>query len=165
MDRLLDAAVVVVLLALAFTGMLLGWRARRRRQADLTEPARPPAELGRLLLRDDLFYVATTRADAPLERITVHGLGFRARAVVTVAAAGIRLDLAGEPAAFIPAADLCGVGRATWTIDRAVGKEGLVFLRWRLGETDVDSYLRPSDPPALVAAIGTLLPADRKEVA
>jgi hypothetical protein len=160
---LLDAAVVIVILALVFTGMALGWRARRRRQADVARPATPPAELGDVARRDDLFYVATTPADAPLERITVHGLGFRGRAEITVAAAGIRLDIAGEPPAVIPATDLRGVGRATWTIDRAVGGSGLVFVRWLLGDAEVDSYLRPDDPAALVAAISDLIPTDRKK--
>jgi len=166
-DKLLDALVVVVILALAFTGMWLGWRARRRRQADVPALASPPADLGTVRRRDDLFYVATTRADAPLDRITVHGLGFRARAQLTVADAGIRLDIAGEDPVFVPVADLVGVGRATWTIDRAVGKDGLVFVRFRLGggtagtaATDVDAYVRPEDPAALVEAIGALLPAD-----
>jgi hypothetical protein len=161
--KLLDAAVVVVILALVFTGMALGWRARRRRQAGIPAPATPPADLGAVALRDDLFYVATTPADAPLERITVHGLGFRSRAAVTVASAGIRLDIAGEPPAFIPAPDLRGAGRATWTIDRAVGGAGLVFVRWRLGDAEVDSYLRPDDPAALVAAIERVIPTDRKK--
>jgi hypothetical protein len=166
---LLDAIVVVVILALAFAGMWFGWRARRRRQADVPSLATPPAELGTIRRRDDVFYVATTRADAPLDRIAVHGLGFRARAQVTVADAGIRLDIAGEPPVFVPAADLVGVGRATWTIDRAVSNSGLVFVRFRLGHgaaaTEVDSYLRPEDPAGLVEAIEVLLPADKKEAA
>jgi hypothetical protein len=161
----LDALVVVVIVALAFTGMWFGWRARRRRQADVPMLAAPPAELGEISRRDDLFYVATTRADAPLDRIAVRGLGFRARAQVTVAATGVQLDIAGESPAFIPVADLRGVGRATWTIDRAVSNAGLVFVRWRLGDAEVDSYLRPDDPAGLVDAIQTLLPADKKEAA
>lgn len=169
MDKVLDALVVLVILALAFTGMWVGWRARRRRQAGIPNLASPPADLGRVRRRDDLLYVATTRADAPLDRIAVHGLGFRARAELTVADAGIRLDIAGEAPVFIPAADLLGVGRATWTIDRAVSNAGLVFVRFRLGRgeaaAEVDSYVRPEDPAALVEAVEALLPADTREAA
>ena len=174
MDKLLDALVVVVILALAFLGMWFGWRARRRRQADVPALATPPADLGAVRRRDDVFYVATTRADAPLDRIAVHGLGFRARAQITVADTGIRLDIAGEAPVFVPVADLLGVGRATWTIDRAVRNDGLVFVRFRLGGDAakavdsavlVDSYLRPEDPAGLVEAIEQLLPADKKEAA
>jgi hypothetical protein len=159
---LLDALVVVVLVGLAFTGMWFGWRARRRRQADVPALAAPPADLGAIRRREDLFYVATTRADAPLDRIAVHGLGFRARTQLTVADGGVRLDIAGEHPAFIAAADLVGAGRATWTIDRAVSNAGLVFVRFRLGAAEVDAYVRPEDPAALVEAIETLLPADAR---
>jgi hypothetical protein len=157
---LLSVAIPIVLIAL---GMVFGWRARRRRQSDVRRPASPPAELGAVLLSEDMLYVATTRADAPLDRIAVAGLGFRARAVLTVAEAGIQLELAGQAAVFLPTASLETVGRATWTIDRAVSNDGLVFVRWTQAGSDgvaasFDSYFRPSDPAALVDAIQKLIP-------
>ena len=167
----LDALVVVVILVLAFTGMAIGWRARRRRQADVPRLAAPPAELGDVIRHDELLYVATTRADAPLDRIVVHGLGFRGRAGLTVASTGLRLDIAGEDPVFIPVTDLRGVGRATWTIDRAVSRAGLVFVRFALGGEFVDSpvlvdgYVRPDDPAGLVEAIQGLIPTEQKEAA
>ena len=158
MDRVLPVVVIVLVVAAVFALMALSWRARRRRQAGLGEPASPPTEPGDVILRDDLLYVATTRADAPLDRIAVAGLGFRARAVVTVAESGIVLYLAGGKPVFIPATAIRGLGRATWTIDRVVGTDGLVFVRWLLGDSEVDSYLRSRDPDALVAALQALAP-------
>ena len=160
---LLSVAIPIVLIAL---GMVLGWRARRRRQSDVRRPASPPAELGTVLLSEDMLYVATTRADSPLDRIAVAGLGFRARAVVTVADAGVQLELAGQDAVFLPASTLETVGRATWTIDRAISNDGLVFVRWTqpavedvaAASPSFDSYFRPSDPAELVDAIQHLLP-------
>jgi len=159
MDKFWVIVSVVVPIAIVFTLMAVGWRNRRRRQSALGDLAAPPADLGDVALRDDLLYVATTRAAAPLDRIAVAGLGFRARAVVTVAATGIELDLAGRPAAFIPKDAIVGVGRATWTIDRAISGDGLVFVRWRHGDTELDSYLRSAKPAELVAAIVPLAPA------
>jgi hypothetical protein len=162
-DKVLPTIVILAVIALAFFGMVWGWRARRRRQSALGPLASPPAELGAVTLTDELLYVATTRADTPLDRIAVAGLGYRSRAVVTVAAAGIELDLAGAAPAFIPADAIHGAGRATWTIDRAISKDGLVFVRWSLpgadGATEVDSYFRPTDPAALVAAFESIAPA------
>lgn len=158
MDRILPAIVIVAVVALVFTLLALSWRARRRRQADIGEPATPPADFGDPTFSDDLLYVATTRADAPLDRVTIAGLGFRARAVVSTAPSGIVLDLAGRGPVFIAKTAIRGVGRATWTIDRVVDADGLVFVRWVLGTTELDSYLRSTNPDRLVTALTPLAP-------
>ncbi|MEO7720618.1 MAG: hypothetical protein ABIS08_01730 [Pseudolysinimonas sp.] len=154
----LTVASVVIPLAVVGLLMVLGWRALRRRQGDVAGLAPVPSDPGDGMLTEDLLYVATTRADAPLERIAVKGLGFRARAVLTVSSVGIRLDLAGGQPGFIPTAALTGVGRATWTIDRAISNDGLVFVRWERDERAFDSYFRSADPAALVEAIERLIP-------
>ncbi len=158
MDRILPAIVIVLVVVAVFTFLALAWRARRRRQASIGEPASPPDDFGIPAFTDDLLYVATTRANAPLDRITIAGLGFRARAVVSTAPSGIVLDLAGRGPVFIPKAAIRGVGRATWTIDRVVDADGLIFVRWVLGTTELDSYLRSTDPDRLVTALTTLAP-------
>jgi hypothetical protein len=145
--------------------MVIGWRALRRRQTDVAGLAPVPADPGAVSLSEDLLYVATTRAEQPLQRIAVKGLGFRARALLTVTSGGVRLDLAGADPGFIPAAALQGVGRATWTIDRAVSNDGLVFVRWSDGAATLDSYVRSADPAALVAAIEPLINTPREAAA
>jgi hypothetical protein len=160
MDRAVSTSIVVAVIVLALAGMAVGWRARRRRQSHLPRPLAVPAELGAVLASADVFYVATTVAGQPLERIAVGGLGFRARATVTVAERGIVLGIAGEPEAFLPAESLRGVERATWTIDRVVETGGLILIAWTLGTTEVDSYLRvaePADPTPIIEAIERLL--------
>ena len=160
MDKLIPTLVVGLVILVALGLMALGWRNRRRRQSAVSgRLALPPEDLGEVLLDlSDSLYVATTVAEQPLERVVVAPLGFRARASITVATAGIRLDLDGGIVGFIPRTDLLGVGLATWTIDRAVEQDGLVVVRWRLGETPVDSYLRADDPNALLHAIEQLAP-------
>ena len=74
------------------------------------------------------------------------------------------LTIAGQPDAFIPTSAIDGVGRATWTIDRVVDKDGLVFVRWTFGDVLVDTNLRVSDPDALLAALDSITPA-RKDAA
>ena len=154
----LTLASVVVPLAVVGILMTLGWRALRRRQGDVTGLAQVPFEAGVTVFTEDLLYVATTRAAQPLQRIAVKGLAFRARAVLAVTTHGIRIDLAGAPPGFIPTAQLQGVGRATWTIDRVVSNDGLVFVRWRSGAAQLDSYFRSTDSAGLVDAIETLIP-------
>jgi hypothetical protein len=156
-DRVLPAVVILLVVVAVFVLLWRGWLARQKRQADLGEPQSPPADLGAAIFTEDLLYVASTRAGAPLDRVTIAGLGFRARAIITTAQAGIVLDLAGRGPVFIPTSAIRGVGRATWTIDRVVDADGLIFVRWVLGTTEIDSYLRSSDPDRLVTALSTLV--------
>ncbi|HTL40228.1 MAG TPA: hypothetical protein VL294_01990 [Pseudolysinimonas sp.] len=156
MDRVLIGVALLAGVAIVFLLLARGWRARRRSQAGIGEPASPPDDLGAPTFTEDLLYVASTRAEAPLDRITIAGLGFRARAVLSTAPAGLVLDLAGRGPVFIPRASILGVGRATWTIDRVVDADGLVFVRWLLGSTGIDSYLRSADPDRLVSALTDL---------
>ena len=162
MDRTASTIIVITVILLAFVGMYVGWRARQRRQSALPRAASVPADAGDELFAVEALYVATTVAGDPLNRIAVSGLGFRARATVTVLEHGVVLSLAGEPDAYIPARDIRGVERATWTIDRVVETDGLVLIAWTLGSTNVDSYLRiadPANPLPLIDAVQSLLGA------
>jgi hypothetical protein len=159
-DRVLIGLAILLVIAAVFVLLARAWRARQRAQAGLGTPESPPSDLGDPTFSDDLLYVATTRADAPLDRITIAGLGFRARTLVQTAPEGIVLDLAGRGPVFIPRAAIRGVGRATWTIDRVVDPDGLIFIRWVLGTTEIDSYLRSTDPDRLVAALSALVPEE-----
>ena len=161
MDRTTSTSIVIAVILLALAGMVLGWRGRKRRQAHLSTPDAVPADTGAELFSAEGFYVATTMADDELNRVAVAGLGFRARATVTVTDAGVILSLAGTPEVFISRAALESVDRATFTIDRVVETGGLVRLTWSLGETSVDSYLRLTDQAdafTLIDAVTTLLP-------
>lgn len=162
MDRTESTTIVIAVILLSFVGMYFGWRARKRRQSSLPRAAVVPTDAGAELFSAEVFYVATTVAGEPLNRIAVAGLGFRARATVAVLEHGVVLSLDGEPDAFIPSRDIRGVERATWTIDRVVEPGGLVLIAWTLGSTDVDSYLRvaePADPLPLIGAVRGLLGA------
>lgn len=161
MDRALPTLLIVALVVAAAALMLVGWRARRRRQAAVIAPLPVPAELGASTVVVDGWYVATTPVDEPLERIAVHGLGFRARATVSVHPQGIVLDRRGSDAVHLPATDLRTAGRATWAIDRVVEPAGLIVIGWMLGSTPVDTYLRlpdRTDAEQLLAAVTDLLP-------
>ena len=160
MDKALPVIIIAILTALALIGMYLGWRARQNRQASLPHPQSAPSELGQELLRCDCLYVATTLAAQPLERIAVSGLGFPGQAGVLVTERGVSLSIAGGSDAFIPSADLIGVGRATWTIDRAVEAED--------GNVALDTYLRivdPEDPSDFLHAIEGRIAANTRSEA
>jgi hypothetical protein len=160
-------ALVVVLLFVLLILMVLGWYARRRRQSSLPAPRRLVGDPGAVLFTSDAFYVATTTGGDPLDRIAVGGLGFRARAGVSVTSTGVVLTIPGQDHLWIPTAEITGVDRATWTIDRVVEQDGLVLLAWQLpGDGDartqvaVDSYFRfdvPTDAELFITTVSTLL--------
>ena len=160
MDRSLPTLIIALVILGVFALMMYGWASRRRRQAGIAQPVPAPGNLGAASLDVTGWYVATTVVDAPLERIAVHGLGFRARATVSVHPEGVVLSVRGQHPILIAGSALRGVGRATWTIDRVVERDGLVLIGWMLGDTPVDSYLRLPDPgaaAALVAAVQALV--------
>ncbi len=144
-------------IALILFAMWWGWRARRRRSAEIAVTF-GEAEGAPTAVFDGL-YVATTRHDAPLDRVALPHLGFRSRVRATITTSGLALDMPGAPTLFLPASRLVGAGRATWTIDRVVERDGLVLVAWRSDDGTVcDSYIRlqSAEPDALVAAIDEL---------
>lgn len=157
MDRTVLLIITIVFGLAMLTLLLLGWRARRRRQSDVPAPVPAPADLVGPLERFAGKYVATTQSGQPLERIAVHGLGFRGPVTATVAAAGLLLQLP-DAETWIPASDLRDLRAATWTIDRVVETDGLQLVAWNLGGREVDTYLRIDDARAFVAAMDKLLP-------
>jgi hypothetical protein len=155
-DRSVPALIIAILLIGIFALMLRSWRRRSRRDAFFAAGYPAPTQPGRELASVPALYVATTPRDLPLERLAIKGLGFRAKATLTVSDAGLWMLLAGENGVFIPADAIHLLGPATWTIDRVVETDGLLVLGWRLAagedETvaasspDVDSYFRIVDP-------------------
>lgn len=150
-----EGALVVILLVALVLGALgvWAWRRRSRRDAGITAPVGEVPTDATELARFGTLYVATTRADEPLERLAIHGLGFRSRADVTVTTAGIAVDLTGQPRLFLPSGRIASVDQATVAIDRVVEPEGLTRLSWRTDDgTVVDSYFRPQDASARALA-------------
>lgn len=155
-EQLVTAGVIVVVVALVYVGMARSWRRRKAEQADLAGPAAPPADRLPPTLMTDGLYLATTLADQPYERVAAGGLGFRARVELEIGPDGVLLELRGAGERWIPASAVRGAGRATWTTGRAVERDGLVLLGWRLAGRDLDSYFRVDEPAALVAALDAL---------
>ena len=156
MDKTLAAELVIAVLVILLALMVLSWNLRKRRQKSL--PALEPVPDGIEPVQFEGLYLSTTPSGEPLNRVAVRGLGFRARGSVGVAAEG--LVILGDK--FIPAASIRSVGRASWTIDRAVEPEGLNVVSWTLGETELDSYFRLADPEGFLAAASRFTKVGKK---
>ena len=151
-------AISVAFLVLLLILMFFGWRARKRRQKHVAAPLAPPAALGTPLGTFDGKYVATTAAGNPLDRIAVHGLGFRSSASLTVTATGVLVQRPGSDDVWIPRDDVIDRRTATWTIDRVVEHDGLELLEWNLGGKPVESYFRLIQPLEFEKAIQHIVP-------
>ncbi|WP_205678953.1 hypothetical protein [Brachybacterium endophyticum] len=143
---LLVLLIVLVLLA------LWGWRRRAARQGDL--PALPqPIGGGKALTGEQGavgasgVYVATTVAGEPLERVTARGLGARSRAVLGEAEdagnAVLTVGRQGAPDFLIPWDDVRSVHTAPGMVGKWIGGDGLLVIRWQLGERLLDTGFRP----------------------
>jgi hypothetical protein len=134
----------VGLLGLAFFAVLAlaafaSWRVRILRQQQVLQK---PVEVLGSTSGYKCFYVATTFADRPLERVVAHGLAHRGEAYLTIKDSGLEISRKGEMSFFVPKADLIQVGRLSAVIDRAVEKDGLVSVSWTLGSQKLESHFR-----------------------
>jgi len=144
MDARIGPAIIIAAVFVAVVALMaLGWRARRRRQADLPAPvAATSGNAGEEIASwTGVHYVATSTTGDALDRIAVGGLGYRGRADVAVHEGGILIAIAGEESILIPVAAIDAVEEGTATIDRAVETGGLSVVRWTLGTTPAGDEL------------------------
>jgi len=118
---------------------LITWRRRMAAQALLLEV---PVGIESSFAATNCFYVATTFSERPLERVIAHGLAHRGHARLAVTGSGLEISRVGEFGFLIPTADLIGVSLGSAVIDRAVEKEGLVVIKWRLGAVELQTDFR-----------------------
>jgi hypothetical protein len=88
------------------------------------------------------FYVATTFAGRPLNRVSAHGLGFAGKAFLDVSDQGVRVHRIGERSFRIDSSALVDLARTSGVIDKVVEKDGLLSLRWVLGTTELETHFR-----------------------
>lgn len=150
-QRLVPVLLLLLLFLLLLALMVRGWRRRGRSQQDLPPPPRQAVGGKALEVAADAVsapgvYVSTTLAEHPLERVVAHGLGARARATLTAARDGGRpvllVDRVGAGSFLIPLEDVLSLHTAPGQAGKWVGGDGLLVIRWRLGETALDTGFR-----------------------
>lgn len=144
--KYLGTGIVAAILAIsALSLMWWAWRGRARRDAALAPDAVT-------LLGDPLqtfnrvYYVATTRAGEPLERIAIPRLKYRGYSTVDIFANGIRIRVDGEHAVDIGRELISGSGEAQMRIDKVVERDGLALVRWTSRGELLESSFRFTDP-------------------
>ena len=161
------AVLICVLIALAvLAATRWGWVRRARRTgeglAPLPEPW-PPSESE--VLSVEGTYVSTTSAGDWLDRVAAAGLGVRSAVTAHVDARGLLLTRRGAPDVAIPSADLVVARRERGIAGKVADAGGLVVVRWRLGERELDTGLLPRysrDLDPLVDAVNSLVSSTQK---
>jgi hypothetical protein len=110
------------------------------------------------------FYVATTFAGEPLNRVSAFGLGHRGKADFELALEGISIIRQGEKSFAIRKNDITAISLQQGTIDRVVESEGLISIVWRLGKSSVETSLRIVDKSARARFYAALENLASKEV-
>ena len=145
-DRVLPVLLLVALFALALAGMAWGWRRRGRSQQHVPPPTSAALdELGEGIAHGpvDAVYVDTVLAEQPLERIVAHGLGHRANARVSLGDGGtFRIEREGAAHLTIPGPDVSEITSGPGMAGKFIGGDGLLIIRWRLGDQLLDTGLR-----------------------
>lgn len=147
MERTLWVIGLVLLCLLAGWGMWVGWKHRAQRQSGLPELPAPPNTLGEVLTPPlSGLYVSSTSAGNWQDRIVVRGLGVQAPALVRLTEDGVLIDREGADPIFVPVEDLVEVTTAPGIAGKVMGQaDGILIIRWRLGEVGLDSGIRFDD--------------------
>jgi len=157
MTRALLVLACVVFVLLLLTGMWLGWRNRARRQSGLPDLPAVPSALGAQRLEPATgVYVGTTFASSWQDRVVHAGLGRRAEATLALYDSGAVIDRAGAAPVFVPARDLLDARLAPALAGKVMGAGGLLVLRWRLGQNELDTGFRADDKSVYPSWVRTL---------
>lgn len=149
---------VVGLIVLGVWGMARGWRARGSRQTDVPPPPAVPVDARAEGPEPAVpgMYVATTTEGDLLDRIVVHGLGNRGRAILRVREDGVLLERTGESDLWIPRESMRAVRLGSGQAQKAFEAGGLILVAWQLGPRVVETGFRADDPAQHVAAARAL---------
>jgi len=159
MERLLPVSLVALVVIGLLTLMLLAWRRRVARAAGVTLPSSLDSAGDALGSLHELFYVATTLREAPLERVAIRGLRFRGFASLTRYEAGILIEVRGEAPCALSREQITSVTTQQLTIDKVVEPAGLISINWlsELGELSSVFRVKDANARATLLALPTRL--------
>jgi hypothetical protein len=141
--RILLVLLMLAVIALVLAGMRAGWRRRARGQGDVIAPDLPAEVLADVVVGPVWgVYVGSTNHGDWLDRIVVHDLGVRSRAVAEIGSSGVALRREGARDVFIPASGVRGAEFARGIAGKAYERDGVLVITWDLGGRLVDTGFR-----------------------
>jgi len=144
--RWLAVALLVLALLILWRMMFAGYRGRALKQKMLPRPlgARNWENLSGVV---EGIYVSTTDSENTLDRIAAHGLGTRSAVAMGFVDGGVGFLRQGARSFVVPADAIVGVGHGPGMVGKWMGRgDGLVVLRWRIGDRVVDTGVKARHP-------------------
>jgi hypothetical protein len=123
----------------------MSWLNRTSRSAHLSRLFAVPLEPGVALLRASGRYVGTAMATGKQRRISHAGLGKQATADATLYDSGLVLHRQAAETIFIPSSTWIGARVASGLGGKAASDAGLLVLRWRLDDSELDTGFAADD--------------------
>ena len=141
---LIFAAVLVVAIAVVIQLMMLGWRRRARRQAELIGYLPDvPDQVGGATATMQGVYVGSTLAPEWNDRITAGDLGYRSKAALTRYPEGIMLERIHANPIWIPQESITAVRTERGIAGKVAARNGILAIRWRLPSgVEIDTGFR-----------------------
>jgi hypothetical protein len=134
---------LVVGLLILWRMMFSGYRGRVHEQKALPRPV-GAKDWKAMTGAVEGIYVSTTDAENTLDRIAAHGLGTRSAVQLGFVDGGVGFLRQGARSFVVPAADVVGVGHGPGMVGKWMGRsDGIVVLRWKLGDRVVDTGVKP----------------------
>ena len=144
LGSLIFAAVLVVVIAAVIQLMMLGWRRRAQRQAELIGNLPDvPDEVGTAITNLRGLYVGSTLSPAWNDRVTAGDLGYRSKAVLTRYPEGILLERIRANPVWIPQESITAVRTERGVAGKVAARNGILAIRWRLPSgVEIDTGFR-----------------------
>ena len=134
-----------LMLSLVAVVVLVIWLSVRKRRAAQEKLITAPLDVTKPG-DHETFYVSTVFEASPLDRVWAHGFAMRGRASLAVDSSGISVNRRGERGFLVPAKTITAIETASATIDKGVERDGLIVIRWSIGETKVATHFRFTNP-------------------
>jgi len=144
---LIFAAVLVVVIAVVIQLMMLGWRRRAQRQAELIgDLPDVPVDVGTATITTRGLYCGCTMAPVWDERITAGDLGYRSKAVLTRYPGGILLERIRALPIWIPRESITAIRMERGIAGKVVARIGILAIRWGLPSgVEIDTGFRANN--------------------
>lgn len=115
------------------------WRRKRSEQEQYLPKPQPLSQSDQFI---PAYYVATVFETQPLKRVLAHGLTYRGAASVSISSRGIGILRVGEDGFQIPTENVVSVDLTASALDKAVERDGITLINWRLGDQVLQTQLR-----------------------